>query len=172
MPRRDIETDHGEIDSDSLCTPPLIFEPMYELWGGIPDCDPCWNPHALVRAKTQYPTGGLLFPWRLNTYENHPYSINEPWMAKAVYEMKLGHVTELLVLCMAAPSTAWWNGFMVKPKRNPRVNFTKRLKFYGPNGRPMPHGARFDTALIYYGSKVAKFDRLFRHVERWSTWGR
>lgn len=172
MPKRDIDTDAGEIDSDSLCTPPLILDPMYELFDGIPDCDPCTNEHSIVKAKKHYTFGGLQFPWGRKTWENHPYSDNDPWQQKACYEMKIGNVHELLVLCMAAPSTLWWQGFMLKPRRNPRVIFTKRIAFLGPGGKKLKHGARFDTALIYYGTKARKFDRLFQHVERWSTWGR
>ena len=184
MPKRDIAYEGNVVDSDSLCTPPTILDPIYELYEGMIDVDPCSNPHSIVRAKIAYYTGGLTMPWSANgrvggppgnDYENHPYSINDPWMQKAVYEMKVGHVRELVVLCMAAPSTYWWQGFMIKPRVNPRVVCTGRLKFMGPDGRPMKDTARFDTALIYYPSRksrVAKFDRLFKHVTRWSTWGR
>ncbi len=58
------------------------------------------------------------------------------------------------------------------PRRNPRVICTKRIPFLGPSGLPLASGARFDTSLIYYGPKVKKFDKLFRHVARWTTWGR
>jgi len=190
VPQRDIALPSGDVDSDSLCTPPKILDPLYELFGGIVDTDPCSNPHSIVRARQSFHEGGLLVPWsyrgrEANTYENHPYSTNEPWMAKAVYEMRVGHIRELVVLCMAAPSTLWWRGFMVRPRTNPRVVFTERLKFLGADGRPIKirdkhgklheSGARFDTALIYYPtrrSRVALFDRLFAHVTRWSTWGR
>ena len=36
----------------------------------------------------------------------------------------------------------------------------------------MKHTAQFDTSLIYYGTRHAKFRKLFRHVERWTTKGR
>jgi hypothetical protein len=172
MPKRDLPTAEGDIDSDSLCTPPTIFHGVYELFGGVIDCDPCTNPHALVRATKMYTWGGLVRPWDEKTYENHPYSINEPWIDKAVYEMKVGNVRELVILCMTATSTVWWQKAMTVPRRNPRVICTKRLAFYGPNGKPLKSGARFDTSLIYYGSKPTKFDRLFAHVARWTTWGR
>lgn len=172
MPKRDIETNHGDVDSDSLCTPPFIFEKMYELFGGIPDCDPCTNDHALVRAHTMYTYGGLIRPWGEKTWENHPYSTNEPWIDKACAEMKAQRVKELLILCMASPSTLWWNKAMTVPRRNPRVIFTNRIAFYGPTGKKLSSGARFDTALIYYGAKHKLFDRLYAPHTRWSTWGR
>lgn len=172
MPKRDFETDEGTVDSDSLCTPPEIFTRMYDLFDGIPDCDPCTNDHALVRARKRHLSLGLVLPWGEKTYENHPYSTNEPWIDKAIYEMKIGRVRELLILCMVASSTEWWQKAMIRPRRNPRVICTKRLKFYGPTGQPMKHTARFDTALIYYGTKVKKFDRLYASLARWTAWGR
>ena len=177
MPKRDLTTAEGDIDSDSLCTPPLIIDPVRELFEGVIDCDPCSNPHSIVGAVKTFTWGGLIRPWGTKqkpskTYENHPYSINEPWIDKAVYEMRIGNVRELVILCMTATSTKWWQKAMIEPRRNPRVICTCRLKFLGPNGKPLKSGARFDTSLIYYGTKTAKFDRLFKHVARWTTWGR
>ena len=172
MSKRDIATDDGKIHSDSLCTPPLIFEPLYEFWGRIPHCDPCTNKHALVRADRMLTSGGLVFPWGKYTYDNHPYSTNEPWIAKALQEMKAGRVQELVILCMTATSTAWWKRAAEDARRNPRILCTKRIKFCGPSGRPLKDTARFDTSLIYYGPKPARFDRYFAHVTSWSTWGR
>ena len=183
MPKRDIALDYGEvptsIDSDSLCTPPEILNPLYELYGGMIDTDPCSNPHSIVRARQAFHEGGLVVPWSYRGrsakgYQNHPYSTNEPWAVKFAREWKLGHLSEHVVLCMACPSTIWWLTFMTAPV-NPRVIFTKRLNFLGPDGKPLKDSARFDTALIYYGRRRAqhrRFDALYRHVARWSTWGR
>ena len=180
MPKREIETESGDISSDSLCSPREIVEPVRELFGGEIDCDPCSNEHSIVRALTTYTWGGLARPWggptvgrgKRTAYENHPYSTNEPWAAKAIYELRIRNVRELVILCMCVPSTAWWKSLMVKPAKNPRVLVTKRLKFLGPGGKPMKHTARFETALIYYGRRERVFDKLFRHVENWSTRGR
>lgn len=172
MAKRELATDSGDISSDSLCTPPDILEPLYELYKGMVDCDPCSNEHSIVKAKRAYTWGGLVRRWLGKTYENHPYSTNDPWIDKAIYEMRLGHVTELVILCMTATSTRWWQKAMVLPRRNPRVMCTKRIKFLGPNGKPLPHGARFDTSLIYYGPNAMRFDKLFRRHAMWTTWGR
>lgn len=172
MARRNLDTDSGDISSDSLCTPPEIINPIYDLFGGTIDCDPCSNEHSIVRATTAYTYGGLVRPWGRRTYENQPYSINKPWIEKSIYEMRIGNVHELVILCMTATSTDWWKKAMSKPRRNPRVICTKRIKFLGPGGKPLKNGARFDTSLIYYGSKPGKFDKLFAHVAMWTTWGR
>lgn len=170
--QRDLDTESGKIDSDSLCTPPEIIYRMWELFGGKPDCDPCSNEHSLVDAKKTYTFGGLHRPWGEKTYENHPYSTNEPWINKAIVEMKAQRVKQLLILCMSATSTYWWQRAMLVPKRNPRVLFTERLVFLGPGGVPLESGARFDTSLIYYGPHVKKFEKLYRGITRWSAWGR
>lgn len=172
MAKRALATDSGEISSDSLCTPPDIFLRVAELYGGTIDCDPCSNEHSLVPATHVYTFGGLSRRWHAKTYQNHPYSTNEPWIDKGNHEMRIGNVTELVILCMTATSTVWWKKAMTIPRRNPRVICTKRIAFYGPNGRPLKNGARFDTSLIYYGPQWKKLDRLFSHVARWSTWGR
>jgi len=170
--KRDLDTVSGVIDSDSLCSPRRIIEPMWDLFGDKPDCDPCSNEHSIVQAKVAYTFGGLHRPWGAKTYENHPYSKNEPWIAKALQEMKVGRVRELLILCMTATSTAWWSSAMLDAKRNPRVICTSRIRFLGPSGKPLKFTARFDTSLIYYGPKVAKFERLYRDITRWTAWGR
>lgn len=167
-----VATDEGDIDSDSLCTPPSIYEPLLDLWNGRIDCDPCSNEHSLIPATEIYTYGGLHRPWGEHTYENHPYSTNEPWIDKAIAEMKIGRVRELVILCMTATSTMWWRKAMLVPKRNPRVICTRRIAFYGPNGKPLKSGARFDTSLIYYGAREKAFDKKFQHVARWSTRGR
>ncbi len=172
MGKRFIESESG-IDSDSLSTPALIYEPLLELWDGVIDCDPCTNAHATLPATHKYTWGGLHRPWFTKTYENHPYSTNEPWIDKAIYEMdKVKRVRELVILCMTATSTVWWNKAMNKPRRNPIVMCTKRIKFQGIDGKPMKHTAQFDTSLIYYGTREARFRKLFRHVERWTARGR
>lgn len=172
MPRRDFDTTTGVISSDSLCSPPEIVNSVYEILGDPIGCDPATNEHSIIRAKTAYTWGGLIKPWKERSYVNWPYSTNEPWADKAIREMKIGHVTELMILCMTATSTMWWQKTMLLPRRNPRVICTRRLAFLGPSGKPLKNGARFDTSLIYFGRHVRKFDKEFAHVARWTTWGR
>ncbi len=156
--------------SDEWCTPPEVAEPLFDFWGEA-DLDPCSNHRSVVRAKQRYETGGLILPWKAKTYENHPYSQNPAWIAKTLAELRARRVHELVILCMCAPSTQWWASMMTEPRRNPRVIATKRIKFLGPDGT-QEDSSRFDPALIYVGKHVAKFDRHFRHLAMWSTWGR
>lgn len=162
---------HDGISSDAWCSPPVVTNGLRDFFGRPVDVDPCSNERSLVWALRHLTIGGLVLPWDEITYANWPYSQNDAWSHKAVAEMKARRVSELVILCMTATSTRWWQSLMLEPKRNPRVLLTKRLKFLGPDGLPVD-SSRFEPALIYYGSKSAKFDRTFRHVTMWSTWGR
>lgn len=168
MPRQ--VKDHGGITSDEWCSPPEVSIPLFDFWGWA-DVDPCSNERSIIKAREKYTWGGLVRPWGEKTYENHPYSKNEPWIDKACGEMKCGNVLELVILCMTATSTIWWHNAMNRPRRNPRVICTKRLFFLGPDGKPVD-SSRFEPALIYYGKHTSKFDRHFKHIARWSAWGR
>jgi hypothetical protein len=170
IPKANPLPDDVPMNSDSWCTPPEISVPLERFWG-YADLDPCSNDRSIIKAHTAYTELGLMLPWKRKTWQNHPYSTNEPWADKAIYEMRIGNVEELVVLCMLAASTGWWQKFMVKPRRNPRVICTKRIKFIGPD-RVQMDSSRFEPVLIYYGKHVAKFDREFKGVAMWSTWGR
>lgn len=159
-----------KMTSDEWCSPSEVSDPLFEFWG-VADGDPCSNDRSIIKARERYTWGGLVRPWWEHSYANWPYSQNEPWSQKAVYEMKCRNVHELVVLCMFAASTVWWQRMMTAPRRNPRVIATKRLKFLGPDGKPVD-SSRFEPALIYYGPNVKKFDRCFSSIAMWSTWGR
>jgi len=173
-------TSHPDISqggSDGWCSPREVTEPMAEFFGGSCDVDPCSNESSIVKAKVAYTFGGLHLPWKLpnkrrgpNTvYQNDPYSKATAWTVKMVRELH-DNVDELIRLSMASTSTAWWRMGCFKPKRNPRIIFTKRLKFIGPESK-VGMTARFEPVLWYYGPRVKQFDRAFRHLESWSTWG-
>lgn len=169
MPRQ--VKDHGGITSDEWCSPPEVADPLFDFWG-FADWDPCSNHRSIIRAKDRaIETGGLLKRYRAKTYQNHPYSMNDVWSDKAIGELRAGNVRELVILCMTSTSTVWWSNLMNKPKRNPRVICTKRLLFLNAKGEK-EDSSRFDPALIYYGPRTAKFEKHFRSIARWSTWGR
>jgi len=164
---------HGRKDSDQWCSPRDVAEPLAQFFGGPVGCDPCSNANSIIVSEISYTWGGLHLPWRKpgssnrTAYMNNPYSINVPWAGKALYEMRLGNVHELVTLMMVAPSTAWWSDLCRAP-RNPRLLFTSRLRFIGDSS----FGARFDTVLKYFGRRHRAFDREFQHITRWTSWGR
>lgn len=165
-------SDDLEFDSDQWCSPKLeIADPLAQFFGGPVGIDPCSNERSVIASKVAYPWGGLTLTWKttLGTgYMNNPYSQNLPWAAKAIREMRDGHLIELVTLMMVATSTTWWSDLCHKPRRNPRILCTKRLKFIGDK----KHGARFDTALKYFGPRHKAFEREFKHITRWTAWGR
>lgn len=156
--------------SDGWCSPRDVTEPMAEFFGGRADCDPCSNARSIVKAVTAYTENGLVFPWMRKTYENPPFSKTDAWTWKALHEMTVGNVLELIRLTPVSTATVWWAA-MAAFKRNPRFLFTKRLKFRGDTAT-QKFGARFDTVLTYFGPRVRQFEKAFAHLERWKAWGR
>lgn len=176
------------MDSDTWCSPRKVTIPLAQFHRGPVDFDPCSNPRSLVKARKSLHAGGLHLPWRLSrpvnaaVYENPPYSKNDLWTQKAMNEIIVGNVEDLVRLVMVSTSTKWWrqqcgvipttvdvNGQRrARVPRNPRLCFTKRLKFIGDKDC----GARFDTVLVYYGDRARAFEKEFSHIIQWSTWGR
>jgi hypothetical protein len=174
----------SSMDTDSWCSPHAVADPLAQFFHGPVDFDPCSNPNSIIKARRALHAGGLHLPWKLKNpvdwscYENYPYSKGLLWTPKSMYELIVGNVHELVRLVMVATSTRWWSqqcGVMptvVKDRerlpRNPRILFTKRLKFIGDVG----FGARFDTALVYYGDRNRQFEKEFHAITRWMAWGR
>lgn len=179
-------------NSDSWCTPPAITNPLAMLMGGPVDVDPCSNDRSIVQARLALTTGGLIRPWRLtrpvdrSVYQNDPYSKAAPWTAKMLHEMACDNVKELVRLCMMSTSSQWWADMCMSDHvaldsgktgmvRNPRILALRRIAFLDPFAAEAGlkrQSCRFEPALIYFGSRSKEFDREFKHLTRWSTWGR
>lgn len=174
--------------SDTWCSPHAVGNGVQEFFKGPVACDPCSNKRSIIVARVAYTFGGLIKPWLETDYENPPYSTTDVWTIKAIHEMRIGNIDELVRLVMVSTSCVWWRQQCgVEPlilpggkehfTRNPRIAFTKRLKFIGDNTSSdvkltKKHGARFDTALVYYGRRERAFDKAFSHLTKWSTYGR
>jgi hypothetical protein len=166
---------------DHLLTPPEIAD-AFDVFGGV-GLDPCSNPYSLVPARTRifdareswtWPdamvqTGlivgdGLAFNWNGHglVFVNHPYSNSKVWLAKAASEGD-----EVIVLTMSMTADRWWHDSIFAIATD--LLFWKgRLKYYehddklGNHGiRPCKHGARFSSALIYYGPRPKLFREVF-----------
>jgi DNA N-6-adenine-methyltransferase (Dam) len=165
----------GVGNSDAWCSAEEVTVPLEQFFGGPVHTDPCSNEFSIVRARVKYTYGGLHRPWGETTYENPPYSKTKVWTDCAINEMRIGNVRELVRLTMVSTSTVWWRRQCLVPRRNPRLLFTRRLKFYDPFAKTTKvtkMGARFDTVLTYYGPRVTAFEAAFRHLTRWMSWGR
>lgn len=175
---------HVRMDSDSWCSPPVVADPLAQFFHGPVDVDPCSNSNSIIQSRVAYTAAGLHLPWKLkrpvdrSAWENPPYSKGSLWAPKAVTELVLENVHELVRLVMVSTSTTWWGqqcgtvpvwvNDRPRTARNPRIMFTQRLKFIGDK----TFGARFDTALVYYGPRTRQFEKEFAHLARWMSWGR
>lgn len=177
------EQTENETSTDSWCSPPEVTVPLHDtLYQGPCDVDPASNPRSLVKARLHLYENGLILPWMIpddpgdrENYENPPYSISAAFTYKLILELKIGHIKSHVRLVPAMTSSQWWADQCTKPRRNPRIIFTKRISFLDPQNptkhmRRMP--CRHEPALVYYGPKPALFDKAFKHLARWSTWGR
>jgi hypothetical protein len=157
-------------DTDSWCSPPEIADPVEEFFDGPVDVDPCSNDRSLV------------LPWRLprtqakgTVYENDPYSKAGIWTDKMLRELACDNVTEIIRLSIMATSSVWWQRMCLEPKRRPRVLGLRRISFLDPFAEAAGKRrevCRFEPALTYIGPRVKRFDKVFAHLTRWSTWGR
>lgn len=171
-------------ETDEWCSPPEIADALVEFFDGPVDVDPCSNARSIIKAVLAYTSGGLVLPWCLpaglardsrktrSCYENFPYSQGDLWTAKALHEIKVGNVTELVRLSMASTSTHWWADMCNKPRRNPRILALRRMVFIDPTEQGRKFVSRFEPALTYIGPRTRQFDKTFAHLTRWSTWGR
>lgn len=164
--------------SDQWCTPPVVASELESFFDGPVDVDPCSNDFAVVAARRRYSFGGLLLPWgfpgeRGTAFENFPYSAGAAWGAKAIHEMKVGNVQELVRLSPMSTSTEWWADICTVPARNPRILALKKIAFLVPGvGTLGKNTCRFEPALMYFGPQPDRFTTAFRHLTRWTTWGR
>lgn len=123
--------------SDAMCTPRWLNEKL-----GRFDIDPASNDRSTVNADWAYSLekhlDGLKLPWRGRAFLNHPYGDPDPWMDKAIYELRSRRCTELVNLTKLDPSTDWWavitqpiefDGVLLHPEL---WAFNKRLQFDEP----------------------------------------
>lgn len=175
---------HG--GTDSWCTPRDVADPLADFYDGPCDFDPCSNADAIIQARRKYTSGGLHIRWVGTGFKNPPFSKTGIWATKAMDEIACGNTTELVTLVMFAPSTGWWaekcgqaNVEHAPPSMrrrawgrrtlpNPTIICTKRLAFIGDKDG----GARFDTAMFYFGKRHERFLRCFKHITKWTTRGR
>lgn len=166
---------------DDFGTPEEVCDLLYDFWDGTRgiDLDPCTGPTAIVRAKKMWSVGGLQLPWftvgaadeddAVNTvFVNNPYSRMPIWGAKIWQEVvRKSRKQELIWLPPASTSAGWWANFAAK---SDAVAFTRRLNFLG--GQEGQSNARFHSALVYYGPRVRRFEKIFRPITTYFSEGR
>jgi phage N-6-adenine-methyltransferase len=124
---------------------------------GLIGYDPCTvdgNPCRAI-CYSRPDDDGLSTRWWGNglVYCNPPYSNVSDWVNKATRESVEG--AEIIMLVPARPDTRWWHDNIAIGAD--AVCFWKgRLKFKGA-----PASAPFPSAIVYWGSRVEVFERVF-----------
>jgi DNA N-6-adenine-methyltransferase (Dam) len=149
-------------------TPQCYVEAARALMGAI-DLDPasCECANKAVGATCYYDetVNGLQHPWVGKIWLNPPFGRLgssrqrgqvELWIKKLLYEYRLQHVTEAVVLVNSMTYKRWFDPLW----EHPICFISTRLAFYneqGVGGRS-PHG----SAIVYMGNQKRKFWRIFR----------
>lgn len=163
---------------EDYCTPGVVLDAVRQV--APIGLDPCAHPRSIVNAWHSFygPTfrhvDGLAHPWSFIrpptlVYANPPYGRSlHRWLEKAVIEAAKG--VQIIMLVPARVSTKYWRNYVWPTKQ--RVCFWNggyelqgrtRLRFLDPlTGVLTDSGATFDAALVYWGSRVDRFDRAFR----------
>ena len=144
------------LPSDLWRTPLEIVELVRRVSPtGQVDLDPCGHPESLVGARRQFllerGEDGLVLPWDGFTYVNSPYSRGHlaAWMRRC-REQQERRGAEVVALVPSDTSTVWWHRGV---RSADAFNLLKgRLQFVGA-----PQGAKFGSALVYFGGRVEAF---------------
>lgn len=155
--------------SQNWCTPPKYVNAIREFFGTI-DLDPCSNCYSIVRATTEYllpEINGLTASWDYRTiFVNPPYgrdperntSIRD-WLQKCA-ESHSRYGAEVLALVPVATNTRHWKEFVFDAAAAVAFLYDTRLKFL-EKGKNSGKGAPMSCAMIYWGERYQKFERIF-----------
>lgn len=148
---------HYSSQSPEHCTPDAIIELVMQVLEDI-TLDPCADKDKNVPAEHHFTIeeNGLLQNWFGTVYMNPPYGSEiKQWVCKLHDEYEFGKVRSAIALVPARTDTAWFNRLS-----DYRVCFIRgRLKFKG-NREVAP----FPSAVIYLGSKPARFKEIFSEI--------
>ncbi|HEY9835431.1 MAG TPA: DNA N-6-adenine-methyltransferase [Vampirovibrionales bacterium] len=165
------ETADSPVGTDEWYTPRHIVDRVLAFFGGEIDLDPAsnshTNPNVPARRVFTAKDDGLSQPWAKHSLEhgwtpqkiwcNPPYSRNQEWAKKALFEWQAGHIEEILVLVPNKPGTQWFKNYI---KMGPIMAIIEgRLKFGNATT-----GAKFESVLIYGGDRMEDFRHHFQSV--------
>lgn len=141
---------------DTWNTPKEFVGDVVKFFDGVIDTDPCSNdaenPNVPATVCYTEKTNGLAHSWHGKVFMNHPYSNSKEWVPYAVSQYTQGYATEMILLIKLDVSTKWWQSVA----NYPWIAINKRLKFGEGKG-----AAPFQSAIIYLGNNVAKFNQIF-----------
>ncbi len=161
---------HFSSDTPEHYTPQDFLLLVKDVFGDIPDLDPCSNSHDTpnVAAHRHYTAedDGLKKPWAGRVFMNPPYGREVPaWITKVRKEWARGKVSELIALLPARTDTEWFNHLTADTDDAVICFLFGRLTFIG-NNDPAP----FPSMVVYFGPKHDVFADIF--VQQGSLWQR
>jgi hypothetical protein len=161
---------HHSSDTPEHYTPQDFLAVVHDVFGDIPDLDPCSNSHDAPKvAAHQHYTAeddGLAQPWSGRVFMNPPYGREVgAWIEKLRREWARGDVTELIALLPSRTDTEWFNALTGGTDDAVICFIAGRLTFIG-NNDPAP----FPSMAVYFGPKHDLFTYHFLQVG--SIWQR
>lgn len=141
-------------------TPSSVLAWVHQVFGDMPDLDPCSNegvPNVHARRYYTATDDGLRQPWAGTVFVNPPYGrgIGE-WIAKLRAEWARGHVRELIALLPNRPDTQWFHALTVDCAEAVFCSLHGRLTFVGNDA-----SAPFPSLVVYFGPKPDVFASVF-----------
>ena len=126
-------------ESSDWVTPYELYDRLNKVFKF--DLDPCTTKDNPLKTPDFYTKedNGLNYDWFGNVFVNPPYNQEiKKWLQKAIYEMKEGHINNVVFLLPARTDTKWFHDYIYKPKV--QIHFLKgRLKFRGAkSSAPFP----------------------------------
>lgn len=155
-------------DSDEFLSPPVLMDLVYQILGNI-DFDPYSSPNQIVKCRDGLTLESDAEPWPLagTWYANIPFSESSDIMPKLANHFTKNPKINALVVCLAAPSSAYWAETIFSPAMNcRRVGWLPRLKFWKADehgvAQPTKDSISRDIAITLWSDE----DRLIKRFEK------
>ena len=152
---------HFSSETPEHYTPQDFLTLVRDVFGDIPDLDPCSNsahePNVKARAYYTAADDGLQRPWGGRVFMNPPYGreIGE-WVAKLRDEWRRSEIREAIALLPARTDTEWFDTLTAESDDLAICFLRGRLTFVG-NSDPAP----FPSMAVYLGPHHDKFADVF-----------
>jgi hypothetical protein len=160
---------HFSSETPEHYTPQTFLALVHELFGGIPDLDPCSNtgtPNVAAHRHYTIEDDGLKHPWHGRVFLNPPYGRELPaWVEKLRREWLGTEVTEIVALLPSRTDTEWFNTLTKETGDAVLCFLYGRLTFVG-NSDPAP----FPSMVVYFGPHHDVFATIF--ANQGSLWQR
>jgi hypothetical protein len=161
---------NAESLSQHWCTPPKYVEAIRRFFSGTISLDPCSNEYSIVKAEVEYrlpQTDGLTASWDFPTvFVNPPYGSDRErsttirdWLRNCA-DAHAHHNAEVLALVPVATNTRHWKLYVWGAATAVAFLYDTRLRFL-VDGRDGGKGAPMSCAMVYWGPRYERFERVF-----------